>query len=793
MRTSAHPPIRVAPEVYGQTPPHPERGHLEAYREARPAVHDRYDGQTGGNDGVPPRPPTPIEETLGRLERAYYDIQDGDSPVARILGRALEAARRTVAPSVVELRVGKNRAWFRKGEAEPRPVAGSIQRVRRDDGSIAVEFRPFWRRQASVSLPPHLFDGVANGAKVVLSKSSAKEVSFEPAKVSVARNMVGQVRVDPESGEVYAQAIRPTQVRQTEHGMVAADNPFSPVQRVPLPGVSAEQRGQLVLVDIHDPIEPETRFGVVREILDAGDAWRNFFLQLAVDHGRPATLPEGIHRELDAHFERIEALEAGDASHFEALGYEDRRAAFPFAFSPDNPYSTDIDQVILDVQPRPGGGYRLTYGFADVDLFSKEGTEVHRHLEEFGASTYGPSIHLGMLPPEGSEDKVSLDQDKPRPAFVVEFSVGADGRLLPEETEVHDWIIQNHLQTSYHAVQDYLEGRGGLDRGTAALVDRFREATDVMRAAAKEDGMMDLSLPKLNAFVHQDGGLQVALETGLPIEKNNAILSITANHAAGLYAARRAQENARGIEGSLKMPWRSMPQPDGFKERLFGHIVRDMGHPMRGDEGRNAYLERKQEELEATDPVLRAIQLAFLTTTSRASISLEPGHFGVAKDHYAWVTAAMRRAPDHVVQGIVRALRDGKPVPYQEPGVMESFIDSVNDAASEVKAYERAVREVLTAAALEPMTGQVVSGVVGRVGPRGFNVMLEAPAVSLFVSLHDLNEQLGTTLRLKRGALVDGEGRYQIRAGARVPLHIDEVAVEEGRIELHVGDLGHGR
>ena len=100
-----------------------------------------------------------------------------------------------------------------------------------------------------------------------------------------------------------------------------------------------------------------------------------------------------------------------------------------------------------------------------------------------------------------------------------------------------------------------------------------------------------------------------------------------------------------------------------------------------------------------------------------------PGHFGLAVKDYAHSTAPNRRYPDLLTQRLLKAILEGKPVPYRkdELDLLAAHCTEAEDAANKV---ERRVGKSAAALLLESRIGEQFDSIVTGASEKGTWVRL---------------------------------------------------------------------
>jgi exoribonuclease-2 len=132
---------------------------------------------------------------------------------------------------------------------------------------------------------------------------------------------------------------------------------------------------------------------------------------------------------------------------------EDLRSLFWSSI--DNPTSRDLDQV-EHAEPGADGAIIVRLGIADVSSLVPAGSAADDHAATNTTSVYTGVTVFPMLPERLSTDLTSLNEGEDRLAFVIQFTVGADGRLSDET--VYHALVRNRAKLSYGDLQHPPDG-----------------------------------------------------------------------------------------------------------------------------------------------------------------------------------------------------------------------------------------------------------------------------------------------------------------------------------------------
>lgn len=592
----------------------------------------------------------------------------------------------------------------------PETVSGTIERGL-DQGSPIVTFKPDDRSLGSFRLSPADLQGVADHGHVTIRKfgsGKGQKLEVDARGADRVRSFVGTV--EARGKQLVAVALDPT----------------APIRELPLPGARPELLGKTILAHVAEPLSSK-RFGIVEEVVPSKDGWRAIFLDLAARNGVEATFSP----EEKADVAKIKKL--FDPNKIQ--GYEDLTDK-PF-FAVDNPYSKDFDQAMhLEPSKAHPGATDVYYAIADVSYFLKllgPGSALEARASRMQTTTYLPGLDAPVLDRALSEDLISLVAGQKRPAFVIKYTVGADGAVLGQPS-FHDAVVKNRSNTNYPAVQQYLEGKAppALAEIKPGL-DLLQSVGGALLKDAKARGMMTSSDGESWATIDEKtGALKLEKRGSLWIEEANAQVSITANHLIGKYL----------IQNGAPAFHRVHPEPEAARLQATKQAVKALGVSWPDGKSSADVL----ASLDKTQPKWRAVRRLLLRALPRAVVSATPSaHAGLKLAEYVQSTAPMRRERDRRNHEFVRQVRD-----HQTPdqSQMEMIVGASNNAQDKASLLLRGVRDRLTAQALFPYIGKPQAAEVIGISPHGLDVYVPSADTEVFIPMRKLGE-----MKLDKGGL----------------------------------------
>ena len=402
----------------------------------------------------------------------------------------------------------------------------------------------------------------------------------------------------------------------------------------------------------------------------------------------------------------------------------------------DNDDSRDLDQLTV-AEAMPGDKTKILVAIADVDSLVKNGSAIDEHAHHNTTSVYTAAEIFPMLPEKLSTDLTSLNFNEDRLAMVVDLAVGADGSL--QESTIYPARVRNQAKLAYNSVAAWLEKNEGAPEALVAvpgLAENLRLQDRVAQSLKNFRQIHGaLSLETIEAKAVFDGDQIRALEIE---EKNRAKeiieeFMVAANGVVARYLSARKFPSIRRVVRTPKR-W------DRIVEIAGEHQVKLPDIPD------SKALEEFLLKEKAAEPVsFPDLSLAVIKLLGSGEYLAElpednpPGHFGLAVKDYVHSTAPNRRYPDLLIQRLLKAALEGKPVPYSkdELDVLAVHCTEAEDAAKKV---ERQVGKSAAALLLEARIGEQFDAIVTGAAAKGtwvrlLTIPVEGKVVSGFKGL----------------------------------------------------------
>lgn len=411
----------------------------------------------------------------------------------------------------------------------------------------------------------------------------------------------------------------------------------------------------------------------------------------------------------------------------------------------DNSDSMDLDQVEF-CEILSHGEIRVFVAIADVDFFVRQGSNIDHHAGFNGTSVYLGVETFPMLPDHLSKGVSSLLPGKDRRAVVIEYTVLPDGSV--QDGTVFRAVVRNHTKLVYEEVGDWLEGKAPIPTGVSSipgLEEQIRLQEEVarrLRSHRMQQGALDLETIEAQPVV-EGGAIR-----GLVIQEQNAARQIIEEF---MVAANGTMVHTLGKSG-VPMVQRVVRVPkkwDGIVD-IAAQYRFHLPH-----EPDSKALARFLDQRRRADPE-RFPDLSLTIVKLMGPGEYVPfvpgdtpiGHFALAVLDYTHSTAPNRRYVDIINQRLLKAVLDGKPMPYSahELALLSEHLTE-RDKASEKAA--RFMRKVAAAILLWNRIGQTFDAIVTGAADKGTYVRLFDPPAEGRVVEGERGLSVGNKVRVR--------------------------------------------
>jgi exoribonuclease II len=165
----------------------------------------------------------------------------------------------------------------------------------------------------------------------------------------------------------------------------------------------------------------------------------------------------------------------------------------------DGPSTQDFDDA-LSIEVK-GDQLHLGIHIADVAASIAPGSPLDREALQRGSSLYLPRRQIPMIPPDLSQDTLSLKKGCDRPAISLLARFEQDGRLI--DYNFVPSVVRVERRLTYDSVNGLLES-------DPALKQLYRLSMSLRRERMEHDAV-NLSLPELQVSFSEDGLVQLKM------------------------------------------------------------------------------------------------------------------------------------------------------------------------------------------------------------------------------------------------------------------------------------------
>ena len=421
----------------------------------------------------------------------------------------------------------------------------------------------------------------------------------------------------------------------------------------------------------------------------------------------------------------------------------------------DAPSTRDIDDAISVLEADANGAMRVLVSIADVDSVVTNDSALDLEARRRGTSVYLAGCVLPMLPPQLSEDALSLLPDRDRRVLTCELRIDPIGNVT--SVDLYEAIIRSSARVSYDEVTAFLD-HGKIDDVAPALRPTLlRMRTVAARLGVQRSLRGGIAIDREERAVHLDE------ETAEPLsvsrkESTSAHLwierlMVAANEAVAQWLVERGVpalfrvhdaptlERVQALEASARQ--------FGF-EPAFGFNLTPLG------------LSAFEAQFRTTD-VAPALYQVLSRLLGPARYQSQPAyHFGLASSAYLHFTSPIRRYADLVVHRFVKRYLHGE----------RNFVsDEVELGTVALHLNERT--HVASKAERERLRSLFAQFYTGRIGERE-----DGDVIAL--------KPFGAVVQLRSSGAVGtiAADAHDLRLGMSVAVKIVGVDVVLGRIEL---------
>ena len=414
-------------------------------------------------------------------------------------------------------------------------------------------------------------------------------------------------------------------------------------------------------------------------------------------------------------------LENAEVSEKDTEGRMDLRA-LPI-FTIDSAETKDIDDAI-SLTKTPEGGFELGVHIADVSNYVKPGTELDNEAFNRATSVYYADQVVPMLPKQLSNGICSLNEGALRLAFSCLMRLDKDGNLT--DYRFAKTVIRSRVKGVYSEINALLAGSAddelkGKYHEVLSQLPAMKELYGHRARLRKERGCMDIESGEVKLILDEDGHcIDVKKRTSGESEAMIEEFMLLANQCAA---------NA-GRTNKVPFVYRVHEAPDAEKMEKLSATLLACGlnakfkNPIPTQLELAALLDETRDQ-----PIQIPVHTGILRSMQKARYAPQPlGHYGLVLADYAHFTSPIRRYPDLAIHRILSEMLLGASASQLQKDFNE-FAQQASEKSSkqEVAAVriERDVEDLYKAEYMHNHLGEVYTGTVAGITPRGVFVELE--------------------------------------------------------------------
>ncbi|WP_104202643.1 exoribonuclease II [Billgrantia saliphila] len=449
----------------------------------------------------------------------------------------------------------------------------------------------------------------------------------------------------------------------------------------------------------------------------------------------------------------------------EGLTREDLTAE-PF-FTIDSEKTRDMDDA-LRIEPREGGGWRLTVAIADPTAYVEEGHAADLEARTRAFTVYLPGQNVTMLPEQLADDLCSLREGEERPVLACALEVEPDGSL--GDYRFFAATVRSQAKLAYDRVSDWLDGQDEWvpTEEIAPQLRALRDMTEARSTWRAEHALVFKDRPDYVFDLDKAGNvLGVRIEQRRIANRMIEESMIAANACCAHFLAEHVGHGIFNVHRAFD-PEKAEAAHEFLTAQKIEIELEALSELPRYKELKRALESRDDAWLDAR---LRRFQ-------GFTSMSARPGpHFGLGLAAYATWTSPIRKYGDMVNHRLIKRVLKGEQAPAE---ATQALTEQLTERRRLNRMAERDVKDWLYVRYLSPAAEaqETFEAEVFGISRGGMRVRLLANGATAFVPAPMLHSDRDKVV------IDDKEGRIQIEGEERYKLgDVIRVALVEAREE----------
>jgi ribonuclease R len=527
--------------------------------------------------------------------------------------------------------------------------------------------------------------------------------------------------------------------------------------------VNGAKPGQIVIAQILE--QPGLRLQTIGRITEVLGNYADPGMEIEIalrKHRLPHIFPADVEKACSKF--------SGELKASDLKGRDDLRS-LPF-MTIDGESAKDFDDAVYC--ERAGDGYRLYVAIADVSHYVNAGDPLDREAALRGNSVYFPRRVIPMLPEILSNELCSLNPERDRLAMVCEMNIDGRGNIL--DYRFYPAVIRSRCRMTYTIVARMLAEPEGPEaqrfKSLLAEIELLYALYRVLVQSRELRGAIDFETIETE-MIFDDYGKIARI---VPRARNDAHRLIEECMLA-------ANVCASDFLRSRNHPalYRIHEEPTPEKLARLKDFLKGFGLSLSGGKEPHARDYAKLLGQIKHRPDAQLLQTVMLRSLQQAIYSPDNvGHFGLAYESYTHFTSPIRRYPDLLIHGAIKAaLRNKKYAPgdWHELGAHCSMTERRADDAT------RDVDTWLKCYYMQDKIGESFDGTISGVAGFGIFVALDSVYVEGLVHISELGNDYFHYDEVKHQLLGERSGaRYRLADRIRVTLV--RVDMESARIDF---------
>ncbi len=392
-------------------------------------------------------------------------------------------------------------------------------------------------------------------------------------------------------------------------------------------------------------------------------------------------------------------------------------------FTIDSAETKDIDDAI-SLQKLADGGYELGVHIADVSHYVRPGSQLDEEAFERATSIYYADKVIPMLPTQLSNGICSLNPQADRLAFSCLMRLDAQGSI--HSYRFVKTLIRSRVKGVYKEINALLDGTAGED-----LTQKYAEVLPQLP-------VMDELYRKRLDLRRKRGAMEIESdEAKLVIDETGRCVDIVKRGRGTsecmieefMLLANQCAANA-GRTNKVPFVYRVHEAPSAEKMEKLSATLLACGLNAKFKEPIPTQLELAALLDETRgQPIQTPVHTGILRSMQKARYAPQPlGHYGLVLADYAHFTSPIRRYPDLAIHRILSDMLLGAPHD-QIVRTYNEFAQRASEQSSkkevEAVSIERDVEDLYKSEYMHEHLGEVYTGTVAGITPRGVFVELE--------------------------------------------------------------------